>query len=110
MLNLLKNQLALIHSVNKLIENILSDNFDISDLSIELTILYSPLMFNYERNPFCLSSIDLFAISVNQVTDQKYFKNMVWDDYDTQKFIDALLDITDHFDKSQRYAHQGNIY
>ena len=91
------SQSELICNVDRLVTDILSNNINISNVSVQLSALYLPLVTDYDSNLDYFPTITAFIDSANRVMHSNHSKKMRWGYYNTRDFIDNL------------YAYKSNI-
>ena len=84
------NQSQIICNVDRLVTNILSDNINISNVSMQLSALYLPLVADYDSSLDYFPTITAFMDSANRVVASDHSKKMRWGYYNTRDFIDNL--------------------
>ncbi|MCG3808617.1 inovirus-type Gp2 protein [Psychrobacter sp. Ps4] len=84
------DQSQLICNVDRLVTDVLSNNINISNVSIQLSALYLPLVDNYDSSLDYFPTITAFINSANRVVASNHSKKMRWGYYNTKNFIDNL--------------------
>lgn len=84
------NQSQLICNVDRLVTDVLSNNINISNVSIQLSALYLPMVSDYDSSLNYLPTITVFIDSANNAMRNNHLKNMRWGYYNTKNFIDNL--------------------
>lgn len=91
------SQSQLICNVDKLVTDVLSNNINISNVSVQLSALYLPLVADYDSSLDYFPTITAFIDSANRVVSSNHSKKIRWGYYNTRNFIDNL------------YAYKSNI-
>lgn len=94
------NESQLICNVDRLVTDVLSNNINISNVSIQLSALYLPLITDYDSSLIYLPTIKAFKDSANQVMSSQHTKDRKWGYYNTKDFIDNLYAYKDVILKS----------
>ena len=84
------SQSQLICNVDRLVTDVLSNNINISNVSIQLSALYLPLLADYDSSFDYFPTITAFIDSANRVVVSNHSKKMRWGYYSTKNFIDNL--------------------
>lgn len=84
------SQSQLICNVDRLVTDVLSNNINISNVSIQLSALYLPLLADYDSSFDYFPTITAFIDSANRVVGSNHSKKMRWGYYSTKNFIDNL--------------------
>lgn len=84
------SQSQLICNVDRLVTDALSNNINISNVSIQLSALYLPMVFDYDSSLDYFPTITAFIDSANNAMRSNHSKNMRWGYYNTKSFIDNL--------------------
>lgn len=84
------NQSQLICNVDRLVTDILSNNINISNVSVQLSALYLPLLSDHDSSLDYFPTITSFINSANRVLASDHSKKMRWGYYNTKNFIDNL--------------------
>ena len=84
------NQSQLICNVDRLVTDVLSNNINISNVSIQLSALYLPMVSDYDSSLDYFPTITAFIDSTNNAMRSNHLKNMRWGYYNTRDFIDNL--------------------
>ena len=84
------SQSQLICNVDRLVTDVLSNNINISNVSIQLSALYLPLLADYDSSFDYFPTITAFIDSANRVVVNNHSKKMRWGYYSTKNFIDNL--------------------
>ena len=84
------DQSQLICNVDRLVTDVLSNNINISNVSIQLSALYLPMVDNYDSSLDYFPTITAFINSANSTISSNHLKKMRWGYYNTKDFIDNL--------------------
>lgn len=84
------SQSQLICNVDRLVIDILFKNISISNVSIQLSALYLPMVSDYDSGLDYFPTITAFIDSANNAMFSNHSKNMRWGYYNTKSFIDNL--------------------
>lgn len=84
------SQSQLICNVDKLVTDVISNNINISNVSVQLSALYLPLVSDYDSSLNYFPTITAFIDSANRVVSSDHSKKMRWGYYNTRDFIDNL--------------------
>lgn len=84
------SQSQLICNVDRLVTDVLFKNISISNVSIQLSVLYLPMVADYDSSLNYFPNITAFIDSANNVMCGNHLKNMRWGYYNTKDFIDNL--------------------
>lgn len=84
------SQSQLICNVDRLVTDILSNNINISNVSVQLSALYLPLRADYDSSLDYFPTITAFIDSANRVMHSSHSKKMRWGYYNTRDFINNL--------------------
>ena len=84
------SQSQLICNVDRLVTDALSNNINISNVSIQLSALYLPLVADYDSSLDYFPTITAFIDSTNKVVSSNHSKKIRWGYYNTKNFIDNL--------------------
>lgn len=84
------SQSQLICNVDRLVTDVLSNNINISNVSVQLSALYLPLIADYDSSLDYFPTITAFIDSANRVVSSNHSKKMRWGYYNTKDFINNL--------------------
>ena len=94
------SQSQLICNVDRLVTDVLSNNINISNVSVQLSALYLPLVADYDSSLNYFPTITAFIDSANRVMCSSYSKKMRWGYYNTKDFINNLYAYKDVISKN----------
>ena len=94
------SQSQLICNVDRLVTDILSNNINISNVSVQLSALYLPLVADYDSSLSYFPTITAFIDSANRVMYGSHSKKMRWGYYNTKDFINNLYAYKDVISKN----------
>ena len=94
------SQSQLICNVDRLVTDVLSNNINISNVSVQLSALYLPLVADYDSSLNYFPTITAFIDSANRVMCSSHSKKMRWGYYNTKDFINNLYAYKDVISKN----------
>lgn len=84
------HQSKLISTIDLLVRDVLFDDIDISQVSVQLSNLYLPLLYDYDPTLEYAQTVEAFKHSAEKVMADPYSQAQRWDDYNTAQFMDYL--------------------
>ena len=84
------HQSKLISTIDLLVRDVLFDDIDISQVSVQLSNLYLPLLDDYDFTLEYAQTVEAFKHSAEKVMTDPYSQAQRWDDYNTAQFMDYL--------------------
>lgn len=84
------HQSKLISTIDLLVRDVLFGDIDISQVSVQLSKLYLPLIENYDPALKYMPTIKAFKKSTEEVMDNPHSQTHRWGYYNTNRFIDYL--------------------
>ena len=84
------HQSKLISTIDLLVRDVLFDDIDISQVSVQLSNLYLPLLDDYDSILEYAQTVEAFKHSAEKVMADPYSQAQRWDDYNTAQFMDYL--------------------